>query len=116
MTKHENRYETLEEFYSFYLTQHQHPVSQRLHVFGSLLGILLVVGWIYEGTYIKIPLGLVIGYSCAWLGHFVFEKNRPATFQYPFYSFVCDFKMMKDFFSGALPERLQEALKSPPKV
>lgn len=45
----------------------------------------------------------VAGHGCAWLGHFVFEKNRPATFQYPFYSLWEDFVMYKDILTGRIP-------------
>ena len=52
------------------------------------------------------PLGFIPGYAFAWIGHFIFEKNRPATFQHPFYSLMGDFVMLKDFLVGiVLPER-----------
>jgi len=52
------------------------------------------------------PLGLaavpLVGYGFAWVGHFVFEKNRPATFQYPFYSLAADWVMFKDMLIGKI--------------
>jgi hypothetical protein len=49
-------------------------------------------------------LGLpVIGYGFAWIGHWVFEKNRPATFKAPLYSLWGDFVMWKDMLVGRVP-------------
>lgn len=49
-----------------------------------------------------IILALGVGYACAWFGHFYLEKNKPATFTYPFYSFLADWVMYKDILSGKL--------------
>ena len=45
---------------------------------------------------------LLCGYAFAWVGHFFFEKNRPATFRHPFYSFAGDWVMFKDILSGRI--------------
>lgn len=87
------RYQSFAEFWPFYLSQHQNPTCRRLHYLGSSLGILaLVAGLIYSAKYIL--FAMLLGYALAWIGHFVFEKNRPATFQYPLWSFLADFKML----------------------
>ncbi|MGI2261210.1 Mpo1-like protein [Shewanella sp. GXUN23E] len=81
------------EFYPFYLEQHRHPVCRALHFIGSVF-VLLQLAWITIsgswGWWWTIPL---IGYGFAWIGHFFFEKNRPATFQYPWYSLMGDWVM-----------------------
>lgn len=99
-------YQTLAEFYPFYLSQHLHPISRYLHVYATSLGSLIALVLLLKGHLLLFPLGLVVGYAGAWVGHFVFEKNRPATFKYPLYSFVCDFLMIKDFFAGTLNEKI----------
>jgi hypothetical protein len=53
-------------------------------------------------------LGLIPGYVCAWLGHFLIEKNRPATFQYPLWSFIGDYKMIAMMIGGKLGEELSK--------
>jgi hypothetical protein len=94
------RYASFREFYPFYLSEHRHPVSRRLHFLGSC-GVLALVaaaaltrnGWLLLAA-------LVCGYGFAWIGHFFFEKNRPATFKHPFYSFLGDWVMFKDILVG----------------
>ena len=90
------------EFYPFYLSEHSNDTSRRLHYCGSLLVLLLLVcalvtanGWLL----LTIPLA---GYGFAWVGHFFFEKNRPATFKYPLYSFMGDWVMLRDAFTGRI--------------
>tara|TARA_R110002050_G_scaffold290260_1_gene443687 strand:- start:8674 stop:8997 length:324 start_codon:yes stop_codon:yes gene_type:complete len=94
------KYTSLKEFYPYYLTEHLHPVCRVLHFTGtSLLFVLLGVAF-YLGNYALLWLLPVIGYSFAWVGHFFFEKNKPATFQYPFYSLASDFIMFWDLLIG----------------
>lgn len=89
----EQRYQSFSEFYPFYLSQHQHPVCRRLHFVGSAL-ILIVLGYIlYSQHFIWLISLPIIGYGFAWVGHFAFEKNRPATFTYPLWSLMGDWKM-----------------------
>jgi len=93
------KYQTFTEFYPFYLSQHKNKTCRRLHFIGSLL-ILLLIGYCIRYTYWQglwfIP---VIGYGFAWFGHFIFEKNKPATFTYPIYSFIGDWVMFKDILT-----------------
>lgn len=89
----EQRYQSFSEFYPFYLSQHQHPICRRLHFVGSAL-ILIVLGYIlYSQHFIWLISLPIIGYGFAWIGHFIFEKNRPATFTYPIWSLMGDWKM-----------------------
>ena len=90
------------EFYPYYLQEHSNAICRRLHYVGSflVLGIIaysvLTQQWLWL---LAIPL---VGYGFAWVGHFVFEKNRPATFDYPFYSLMADWVMLKDAFTGRI--------------
>lgn len=98
-----SKYTSLKAFYPFYLSQHQNTVCRRLHFVGSLLGLAcLATALVLQAPY-YILLGLVFGYLFAWIGHFVFEKNKPATFQYPMYSFICDWLMFRDILLRRLP-------------
>lgn len=84
------------EFYPFYINEHSNPTCRRLHFVGSSI-ILVMLGYIIiSSTWSLIWTLPLIGYGFAWVGHFVFEKNRPATFKYPVYSLMGDWVMFKD--------------------
>ena len=90
------------EFYQFYLSQHQNIICRRLHFIGTLLAITGLVGIIYLREYSSLYLPVVFGYLPAWIGHFFFEKNKPATFKHPFKSLACDFWMFFDILRGKI--------------
>lgn len=91
------------EFYPFYLDEHRHPVSRRLHFLGSCGVLVLAAVAGATGNAWWLLAALACGYGCAWVGHFVFEKNRPATFTHPLYSFMGDWVMFKDILTGRIP-------------
>ncbi len=96
------RFRSFAEFYPYYLAEHSNPVCRRLHFVGSLL-VLALLGYVLASQAWLWLLALpVVGYGFAWIGHFGFEKNRPATFQYPFYSFLGDWVMLKDALTGRI--------------
>jgi len=93
MTKESKEYKSFKEFYPFYLSEHQNPVCRLLHVVGTSLVVLVLLLIVVKSNY-RLLLALpIIGYGFAWFGHFFFEKNRPASFKYPFYSFMGDWLM-----------------------
>ena len=102
-------YSSFQEFWPFYLSQHNHPVCRVFHYLGTSVGIALCSYFIYSGSYWFIPLSFVPGYGFAWTGHFGFEKNKPAAFDYPFYSFAADFVMLFFFFTGRISSELKRA-------
>ena len=93
---------TFVEFWPFYLAEHSSLTNRRLHFVGSSLAILLVLNsFIFLKPHLLL-LAPVAGYAFAWIGHFVVEKNRPATFTYPLWSLRGDFKMFALMLSGRL--------------
>jgi hypothetical protein len=97
------RYRTFRDFYPFYLSEHRHPVCRRLHFAGSLLVIAAIVAAILTGSAWWLLAAPVAGYGCAWIGHFFFEKNRPATFTHPLYSLIGDWVMFGDILRRRIP-------------
>ena len=96
------RFQTFAEFYPFYLGEHSNRTCRRLHFAGTTLGsAFLATALVTMNAWWLLP-GLLVGYAFAWVGHFFFEKNRPATFKYPFYSFVGDYVMYKDIWTGKI--------------
>ena len=98
----EKEYTTFKSFYPFYLSQHSNPISRKLHYFGTSLVIALLVAVVINGQWQGLLLLPVLGYLFAWIGHFFFEKNRPATFTYPLYSLRADFLMLFEALTGRL--------------
>lgn len=96
------KYRSFDEFYPFYLSEHEDQTCRRLHFAGTSLGLACLIIALITLSAWFIVAGLVIGYGFAWAGHFFFEKNRPATFKYPFYSFAGDWVMWKDMIVGKL--------------
>ena len=81
------------DFYPYYLSEHRNPACRRLHFAGSTLVLLVIVVAIATGDARWLWLAPLAGYGFAWIGHFAFEKNRPATFRHPLYSLAGDWVM-----------------------
>jgi hypothetical protein len=96
----DTKYNSLKEFYPYYLSEHQNPTSRKLHFVGTTLLFLILAAAIYLSNYWLLILIPVVGYGFAWVGHFFFEKNKPATFKYPFYSLASDFILFFDLLKG----------------
>jgi len=96
----EKKYQSLKEFYPYYLSEHQHPTSRLLHFVGTGLVLVVLVLGIALENYSWLAGIPVLGYGFAWVGHFFFEKNKPATFTYPLYSLASDFLLFYDLLRG----------------
>ncbi len=94
------RYRTFREFYPFYLTEHVNPVSRRLHVVGTTLVVGALIAAIVLRDWRFAVAAPLIGYGFAWIGHFFFEKNQPATFKYPGFSLMGDFRLWFETVTG----------------
>lgn len=94
-----------QKFYDFYLEEHQNMACRRLHFAGSSFGLLGLARTIQTRSPKPLLKGIAAGYGCAWVGHFFFEKNKPASFKFPLKSFVSDFRMYTDVLRGNLSLR-----------
>lgn len=91
-----------QKFYDFYLAEHQNMACRRLHFAGSSFGLLGLAKSIKNRSAKPLLKGIAAGYACAWVGHFFFEKNKPASFKFPLKSFASDFRMYGDVLRGKL--------------
>jgi hypothetical protein len=96
------RFTSFAEFYPYYLQEHSNATCRRLHYVGSILVLVTLAYALLNQQWLWLLAIPVIGYGFAWVGHFVFEKNRPATFDYPLYSLMGDWVMLKDAFTGRI--------------
>ncbi|MFT7691247.1 MAG: hypothetical protein ACI88U_001977, partial [Porticoccaceae bacterium] len=95
-------YSSFSEFYPYYLSEHSNRTCRNLHFVGSTLVLSLIVASVVLANAWLLLLLPVIGYGFAWVGHFFFEHNKPATFQYPLYSLAGDWVMYKDMLTGKI--------------
>ncbi|HSP85598.1 MAG TPA: DUF962 domain-containing protein [Psychrobacter sp.] len=91
-----------QSFYDFYLNEHQNMACRRLHFAGSSFGLIGLAKSVKSRSVKPLLKGVVAGYGCAWIGHFFFEKNKPASFKSPLKSFASDFRMYADVLRGNL--------------
>jgi hypothetical protein len=94
------RFNSFADFYPFYLTEHSNVACRRLHFTGNTLSIVCLAMLLYSGRWQYLLYALLCGYAFAWIGHFFFEKNKPASFKYPLYSFAGDWMMYRDIWLG----------------
>ena len=87
------RFSTFADFYPFYLSEHANRVSRRLHFVGTSLAIVMLITALVTQVWWLVAAAVVQGYAFAWVGHFFFEKNKPATFKYPRFSLMGDWRL-----------------------
>ncbi|TBO31302.1 DUF962 domain-containing protein [Aquabacterium lacunae] len=95
-------YTSFAEFYPFYLSQHADRTCRRLHVVGSAVVLALLATALVQGGWWWASLPMA-GYGFAWVGHFFFEHNKPATFTYPLYSLMGDWVMFWQVLTRKIP-------------
>ena len=103
-------YASFREFYPFYLSEHANRLCRRMHFVGSTLVVLTLIWLGVSGRWAFWWLLPLFGYGCAWIGHFFFEKNRPATFTYPLWSLRGDLRMYGLMLTGRMAPEVDRAL------
>ena len=91
------------DFYPFYLSEHASRVSRRLHFTGTSIALSLVIVALITQAWWLVLIALVQGYAFAWVGHYFFEHNKPATFRYPLYSLIGDWRLWWEMVTGKIP-------------
>jgi len=105
----EKRYESLMEFYPYYLTEHANLTNRILHFCGTGIVISLLIAGVLLEKYNFLFFMPLAGYGFAWFGHFMIEKNKPATFKYPFYSLASDFILFWHILTFQINGKLKDA-------
>jgi hypothetical protein len=98
-----SQFASFREFYPYYLQQHTHRTSRRLHIAGTLLALAVAAAALVRGRWAWLWAVPLVGYLPAWLGHWLFEHNSPATLRHPLYSLRGDFTLLIEVLSGRRP-------------
>lgn len=102
MTAQAQEFSNFADFYPYYLAEHSDQTCRRLHFVGTSLVVACIVYFLISFNFWVLAAIPLVGYGFAWVGHFFFEKNKPATFQYPIYSLIGDWVMYKDMWVGKI--------------
>lgn len=97
------------KFWPHYVAEHSRPATRALHAVGTLAGTSLMIVLLLSGRWYLVPLAFIPGYGLAWVAHFFVERNRPASFKYPLWSFLADYKMVALMLTGRMTEEVKRA-------
>ena len=98
----EKKYKSFSEFYPYYIEEHDNKHTKLMHFIGTSLSIYFLIKFLLSFNLLFILYALLSGYGFAWIGHFFIEKNKPATFKYPLYSLLGDFRMFFEILTGKI--------------
>ena len=103
----DQQFKSFAEFWPHYVAEHSHPATRALHAAGTTASLLCVFALIAKRKWRLLPLALLPGYGAAWIGHFLIEKNRPATFDHPLWSLMGDYKMIGLMAAGKMEAEVE---------
>ena len=109
MSTNKVEFESLAEFWPFYLSEHTKPQNRMLHFVGTSGALLLIITAIFKRKPILLLPAIICGYGFSWIGHFFIEKNKPAAFKYPVKSFISDLKMFTHILRGTMYKEIAKA-------
>ena len=105
----EPQFKSFAEFWPHYVGEHSRPATRTLHAAGTLASVSLIAGLVARRKWKFLPLALVPGYGLSWLGHYLIERNRPATYGHPAWSLAADFKMVGLILAGRMGPEIERA-------
>ena len=94
------KFNSFKEFYPYYIGEHENKYNKLVHFIGTTLFLIFFINLIFTAEINYLAYAFLSGYGCAWFGHFFIEKNKPATFYFPFYSFIGDWVMFTEILKG----------------
>lgn len=106
------RFETYEEFWPFYVREHSNKLNRTLHVIGTSAALGLLLGATISRKRRFLFAAPLVGYGLAWAGHYLVQKNRPATFKYPLWSLRGDLEMLVKTYAGTMDAEVERVMKS----
>jgi hypothetical protein len=108
----ERERKSFEEFWPYYVAEHSKEGTRALHYAGTTAGLAIAATLLARGKWRWLPLAFIPGYAAAWAGHYLIEKNRPATFKHPLWSFLADHKMLALRLAGKMETEVERAMEA----
>jgi hypothetical protein len=99
----EPTFRTFGDFYPYYLGEHANQTCRRLHFIGTSIAVVLILASVLTQRWWLLAVAILEGYAFAWVGHFFFEHNKPATFKHPWYSLMGDWRLWWDIVTRRIP-------------
>lgn len=112
----EPRIQSFQEFWPYYVGEHSLPTTRWLHFLGTTAALALLAYIIYIQNWWLLLALPIIGYGFAWVSHFMIERNRPATFKYPLWSLLGDFKMWWLMATGRMGSEVRRLSATNPQL
>lgn len=109
----DERIQSFEAFWPYYVGEHRLPSCRVAHYLGSVAAPVMLITALALQLWWLVLLFPVAGYGPAWVGHFIIEKNRPATFTYPVWSLIADYKMLGLALRGKMADEVTRLYGSP---
>jgi hypothetical protein len=103
-------FQSFDEFWPHYVKEHSQPETRTIHAIGTTVGMACALALIAGRKWKYLPLALIPGYGAAWLSHFLIEKNKPATFEHPLWSFMGDYKMLGLMIEGKMDAEVERVM------
>jgi hypothetical protein len=103
-----NRFRTYADFWPFYLGEHAKASTRAIHYVGTIAATVALIAAIATQNWWGLIAVPFFGYGPAWYAHFFVEKNKPATFEAPFWSLISDYRMCGLWLSGRLGHELMK--------
>jgi hypothetical protein len=110
-----NAPKSFEEFWDFYVRAHSNPTNRKLHFIGTSLGMVCLAGGVLLRRPSLLVAAPIVGYGFAWVGHFVYEKNKPASFDHPVWSFKADMLMWSKIANGTMDAEVERVMSGAPE-
>ena len=102
------RFRTFDEFWPHYVRAHSKKLNRQLHFVGSTAALVCVAGALITKKKWLLAAAPIVGYGCAWIGHFGVEGNKPATFGHPVWSFAGDWIMWAKTIAGTMDAEVEK--------
>ena len=106
----ERAFETFEEFWDFYVSEHREKPTRILHFLGTTAAMGCIAGGLLTKRRWLLLVAPVVGYGPAWIGHYFIEKNRPASFTHPLWSLRGDLRMWWKMVTGTMDAEVERVL------